>query len=81
MKLTARQISSAEPKEKSCKLADGVGGMDLETSPNGTKSWRLKLMITDKEKRAVLGTYLSLTLAIKQLIILRVFKLNFMTPY
>ncbi len=38
-------------------------------------------MITDKEKRAVLGTYLSLTLAIKQLIILRVFKLNFMTPY
>lgn len=36
MKLTARQIDSAKPKEKSYKLADG-GGMYLEIIPNGTK--------------------------------------------
>jgi len=50
MKLTARQIDSAKPKEKSYKLADG-GGMDLETFPNGAKSWRLKYRIAGKEKR------------------------------
>ncbi|UJL38058.1 DUF4102 domain-containing protein [Pantoea agglomerans] len=50
MKLTARQIDSAKPKEKSYKLADG-GGMDLEIFPNGAKSWRLKYRIAGKEKR------------------------------
>ena len=50
MKLTARQIDPAKPKEKSYKLADG-GGMDLETFPNGAKSWRLKYRIAGKEKR------------------------------
>ena len=49
MKLTVRQIDSAKPKEKSYKLADG--GMDLETFPNGAKSWRLKYRIAGKEKR------------------------------
>lgn len=50
MKLTARQIDSAKPKEKSYKPADG-GGMDLETLPNGAKSWRLKYRIAGKETR------------------------------
>jgi len=50
MKLTARQIDSAKPKEKSYKLADG-GGMYLEIFPNGAKSWRLKYRIAGKEKR------------------------------
>jgi integrase len=62
MKLTARQIDSAKPKEKSYKLADG-GGMYLEIFPNGTKSWRLKYRILGKEKRVVFGTYPILTLA------------------
>jgi len=62
MKLTAGQIDSAKPKEKSYKLADG-GGMYLEIFPNGTKSWRLKYRIAGKEKRVVFGTYLLLTLA------------------
>ncbi|AZI50231.1 DUF4102 domain-containing protein [Pantoea agglomerans] len=51
MKLTARQIDSAKPKEKSYKLADGGGGMYLEIFPNGAKSWRLKYRIAGKEKR------------------------------
>ena len=62
MKLTARQIDSAKPKEKSYKLADG-GGIYLEIFPNGTKSWRLKYRIAGKEKRVVFGTYPLLTLA------------------
>ncbi|AYP24114.1 DUF4102 domain-containing protein [Pantoea agglomerans] len=50
MKLTARQIDSAKPKEKSYKLADS-SGMYLEIFPNGAKSWRLKYRIAGKEKR------------------------------
>lgn len=62
MKLTARQIDSAKPKEKSYKLSDG-GGMYLEIFPNGAKSWRLKYRIAGKEKRVVFGTYPLLSLA------------------
>lgn len=62
MKLTARQIDTAKPREKAYKLADG-GGMYLEVFPNGTKSWRLKYRIAGKEKRVVFGTYPLLTLA------------------
>ncbi len=38
MKLNARQVETAKPKDKPYKLADG-GGMYLEVFPNGTKSW------------------------------------------
>lgn len=62
MKLTARQIDSAKPKEKSYKLSDG-GGMYLEIFPNGAKSWRLKYRIAGKEKRVVFGAYPLLSLA------------------
>jgi len=62
MKLTARQIDSAKPREKSYKLSDG-GGMYLEIFPNGAKSWRLKYRIAGKEKRVVFGTYPLLSLA------------------
>ncbi|MEH0834620.1 tyrosine-type recombinase/integrase [Pectobacterium cacticida] len=62
MKLTARQINAAKPKEKSYKLADG-GGMYLEVLPNGTKSWRMKYRVGGKEKRVVFGLYPTITLA------------------
>lgn len=62
MKLTARQIDSAKPREKSYKLSDG-GGMYLEIFPNGAKSWRLKYRIAGREKRVVFGTYPLLSLA------------------
>ena len=62
MKLNARQIDSAKPKEKVYKLADG-GGMYLEIFPNGTKSWRLKYRVSGKEKRVVFGLYPAVSLA------------------
>ena len=37
--LTTPQLKSAEPKDKSYKLADG-GGLYLEVLATGTKSWR-----------------------------------------
>ncbi len=62
MKLNARQIDSAKPKDKAYKLADG-GGMYIEIFPNGTKSWRLKYRIAGKEKRVVFGLYPAVSLA------------------
>ncbi|MDX7986988.1 DUF4102 domain-containing protein [Xenorhabdus sp. 12] len=41
MKLNARQIETAKPKEKTYKLADG-GGLYLEVSSRGSKYWRMK---------------------------------------
>jgi Arm DNA-binding domain len=41
MKLNARQVETAKPKEKSYKLTDG-GGLYLEVSASGTKYWRMK---------------------------------------
>ncbi len=57
MKLNARQVETAKPKDKPYKMADG-GGMYLEVFPNGTKSWRMKYRIAGKEKRVVFGVYL-----------------------
>ncbi|BBO61754.1 tyrosine-type recombinase/integrase [Serratia marcescens] len=62
MKLNARQIDTAKPKDKAYKLADG-GGMYLEVFPNGTKSWRMKYRIGGKEKRVVFGIYPAVSLA------------------
>ncbi len=62
MKLNARQVETAKPKDKPYKLADG-GGMYLEVFPNGTKSWRMKYRIAGKEKRVVFGVYPTITLA------------------
>ena len=42
MKLNARQIETAKPKEKAYKMADG-GGLYLEVSPKGSKYWRMPL--------------------------------------
>lgn len=62
MKLTAKQVEAAKPKEKAYKLADGAG-MYLEVSPSGSKYWRLKYRIGGKEKRLALGVYPAVTLA------------------
>ncbi len=62
MKLNARQIESAKPKDKPYKLSDG-GGMYLEIFPNGTKSWRMKYRNAGKEKRVVFGLYPTVSLA------------------
>jgi integrase len=64
MKLNARQIETAKPKEKSFKLADG-GGLYLEVSPRGSKYWRMKYRrpIDKKEDRLAFGVYPAVGLA------------------
>ena len=41
MKLNARQVDAAKPKEKAYKLADGAG-LYLEVVPSGSRYWRMK---------------------------------------
>ncbi|NRN30108.1 tyrosine-type recombinase/integrase [Photorhabdus heterorhabditis] len=64
MKLNARQIETAKPKEKTYKLADG-GGLYLEVSSRGSKYWRMKYYRpTDKkEDRLAFGVYPAVSLA------------------
>ena len=56
MKLTAIQVKTAKPKDKSYKLYDGMG-LFLEVSPKGHKWWRYKYRIDGKEKKFALGVY------------------------
>ncbi|MCC8381852.1 integrase arm-type DNA-binding domain-containing protein [Xenorhabdus sp. PB30.3] len=64
MKLNARQIDAAKPKEKIYKLADG-GGLYLEITPRGSKYWRMKYRrpIDKKEDRLAFGVYPVVSLA------------------
>lgn len=54
MKLNARQVETAKPKEKPYKMADG-GGLYLLVKTNGSRYWRLKYRIDGKEKLLALG--------------------------
>lgn len=62
MKLTARQVDTAKPKDKSYKLSDG-GGLYLEVSANGSCYWRMKYRFAGKEKRLSFGVYPDISLA------------------
>jgi len=62
MKLTARQVDAAKPKEKPYKLADG-GGLYLEVTTSGSRYWRLKYRYAGKEKRLAFGVYPEVSLA------------------
>ncbi|ENM0555767.1 integrase arm-type DNA-binding domain-containing protein [Salmonella enterica] len=64
MKLTARQIETAKPKDKAYKLSDG-GGLYLEISPRGSKYWRMKYRrpADKRENRLAFGIYPIVTLA------------------
>jgi hypothetical protein len=62
MKLTARQVETAKPKEKPYKLADG-GGLYLLVNPNGKRYWRLKYRSLRKEKLLAIGVYPDVSLA------------------
>lgn len=59
--LTDNEIRSAKPKDKAYRLFDG-GGLYLEVSPKGQKWWRLKYLLSKKEKRISLGVYPEVTL-------------------
>ncbi|HCT7630511.1 TPA: tyrosine-type recombinase/integrase [Citrobacter koseri] len=62
MKLTARQVETAKPKDKSYKLSDG-GGLYLEVTTSGSRYWRLKYRYGGKEKRLAFGVYPEVSLA------------------
>ncbi|HCI9656532.1 MAG: tyrosine-type recombinase/integrase [Enterobacter asburiae] len=62
MKLNARQVEAAKPKDKPYKMADG-GGLYLLVNPNGARYWRLKYRVDGKEKLLALGVYPAVTLA------------------
>ncbi|VTP64293.1 Putative prophage CPS-53 integrase [Leclercia adecarboxylata] len=62
MKLNARHVDTAKPKDKPYKLADG-GGLYLLVNPNGARYWRLKYRVSGKEKLLALGVYPDVTLA------------------
>lgn len=64
MKLNARQVETAKPKEKTYKMADG-GGLYLEVSSKGSKYWRMKYRrpADRKEDRLAFGVWPTVTLA------------------
>ncbi|MHB2094968.1 tyrosine-type recombinase/integrase [Pantoea dispersa] len=62
MKLNARQVSAARPKDKPYKLSDG-GGLYLLVHPGGSRYWRLKYRFSGKEKLLSLGVYPEVPLA------------------
>jgi hypothetical protein len=64
MKLNARQVETAKPKDKTYKMADG-GGLYLEVSAKGSKYWRMKYRCPSdkKEDRLAFGVWPTVTLA------------------
>lgn len=62
MKLNARQVDAAKPREKAYKLADGAG-LYLEVIPSGSRYWRMKYRFNGKEKRMAFGVYPAVSLA------------------
>ncbi|WP_337137429.1 tyrosine-type recombinase/integrase [Morganella morganii] len=62
MTLTARQVETAKPKEKSYKLFDG-GGLYLEVTAKGSRYWRMKYRFGGKEKKLAFGVFPTVTLA------------------
>ena len=62
MKLTAKAVETAKPKEKPYKMFDG-GGLYLEVKPPNSKLWRLKYRYLKKEKKLCIGEYPAISLA------------------
>ncbi|EGK5027989.1 tyrosine-type recombinase/integrase [Salmonella enterica] len=62
MKLNARQVDAAKPREKAYKLADGAG-LYLEVVPSGSRYWRMKYRFNGKEKRMAFGVYPAVSLS------------------
>lgn len=62
MALTDKEIKSFKPSDKPIKKSDEKG-LFLLVHPNGSKYWRLKYRIADKEKLLALGVYPEISLA------------------
>lgn len=62
MKLNARQVDTAKPREKAYQLADGAG-LYPEVVPSGSRYWRMKYRFNGKEKRLDFSVYPAVSLA------------------
>ena len=62
MKLTDKAIKALESKEKQYKVSDGQG-LYVLVHPNGSKYWKLKYRIHNKEKALSIGKYPEVSLA------------------
>ncbi len=62
MALTDTKLRNLKPQPKPYPVADG-GGLFVEVMPGGTKAWRLRYRLADKQEKVTLGTYPAWTLA------------------
>jgi len=60
--LTDTEVKNAKPKAKNYKLSDGRG-LFLLIKPTGSKLWRLKYRLHNKEKEYAIGAYPTITLS------------------
>lgn len=61
MKLNDIRLKNLHPKKKAYKVFDGQG-LYIEVSPTGSKYWRLKYRMHDKERRLAIGVYPEISL-------------------
>jgi len=54
-------LRSAKPKDKNYKISVG-GALYLEVTPKGSKLWRWKYRIDNKENRFAVGSYPEISL-------------------
>lgn len=62
MLLTDKAVKNAKSQDKPYKMTDGHG-LYLQVEPNGSKYWRMKYRIHDKEKKLSFGVYPEVSLA------------------
>ncbi len=62
MPLTDAKVRTSKPGPKPIKMADG-GGLYLEVRPSGTKLWRYRYRLADKENIFAIGEYPEVSLA------------------
>jgi integrase len=62
MKLTAKAVQAAKPKEKQYKLSDGAG-LCLLVKPNGSKLWHFNYRFNHKHRTISFGMYPDVSLA------------------
>lgn len=62
MKLTDKAVKAAKPEERLYRIFDGEG-LYLEVHPNGSKYWRMKYRLNDREGRLAFGVYPKVSLS------------------
>lgn len=63
MKLNARQVDTAKPKDKDYKMPDG-NGLFLLVKTSGAKYWRFRYTFAGREKMLAIGVYPAVSLSV-----------------